>query len=115
MTPQRATREASGSEPITDAPILGDPRDGSALVVEYLSKRFGDCVAFDEGWGIWVGIAVSARSKDVRAAQQLSALGSLPLLAVLALLSVLLAIDLLAWRGGAAMFDRERLITGRSA
>lgn len=80
------------------------------------------------GWGIWVGIAVSARSTDVRAAQQLSVLGSLPLLAILALISlnviavsaglaiglavVLLAIDLLAWRAVAAMFDRERLITG---
>jgi ABC-type Na+ efflux pump permease subunit len=81
------------------------------------------------GWGIWVGIAVSARSTDVRVAQQLSVLGTLPLLAILALMSlnvisvsaglavglaaVLLAIDLLAWRVVAAMFDRERLITGR--
>jgi ABC-2 type transport system permease protein len=81
------------------------------------------------GWGIWVGIAVSARSTDVRVAQQLSVLGSAPLLAVLALMSlnvitvsaglavglaaVLLAIDLLAWRVIAGMFDRERLITGR--
>jgi ABC-type Na+ transport system ATPase subunit NatA/ABC-type transport system involved in multi-copper enzyme maturation permease subunit len=80
------------------------------------------------GWGIWVGIAVSARSADVRVAQQLSVLGSLPLLAILALMSLnvitvstglavglaaaLLAIDLLAWRAVAAMFDRERLITG---
>ena len=83
------------------------------------------------GWGIWVGIAVSARSTDVRVAQQLSILGTLPLLGILALMSlnvitvsaglavglaaVLLAIDLLAWRAVAAMFDRERLITGRSA
>ena len=80
------------------------------------------------GWGIWVGIAVSARSTDVRVAQQLSWLGSVPLLAILALISlnviavsaglavglaaVLLAIDLLAWRAVAAMFDRERLVTG---
>ena len=81
------------------------------------------------GWGIWVGIAVSARSTDVRSAQQLTVLGTLPLLAILALISlnvitvsaglavglaaVLLAIDLLAWRVVAAMFNRERLITGR--
>jgi ABC-2 type transport system permease protein len=81
------------------------------------------------GWGIWVGIAVSARSTDVRVAQQLSVLGSVPLLAILALMSLnvitvsaslavglaaaLLAIDLLAWRVIAGMFDRERLITGR--
>jgi ABC-type Na+ efflux pump permease subunit len=80
------------------------------------------------GWGIWVGIAVSTRSTDVRAAQQLSVLGSLPLLAILALISLnvitvsttlavglaaaLLAVDLLAWRVVAAMFSRERLITG---
>ena len=81
------------------------------------------------GWAIWVGITVSARSTDVRVAQQLSVLGTLPLLAILALISlnvitisvdlaiglaaVLLAIDLLAWRAVAAIFDRERLITGR--
>jgi ABC-type Na+ efflux pump permease subunit len=80
------------------------------------------------GWAIWVGIAVSARSADVRTAQQLSMLGSLPLLAILALISLnvitvstaiavglaaaLLAVDLFAWRVVAAMFDRERLITG---
>ncbi|MDQ2847826.1 MAG: ABC transporter permease subunit [Actinomycetota bacterium] len=81
------------------------------------------------GWAIWVGIAVSARSTDVRVAQQLSVLGSVPPLAVLALMSLnvitvstgvviglaaaLLAVDLLAWRVVAAMFDRERLVTGR--
>lgn len=80
------------------------------------------------GWAIWVGIAVSARSTDVRAAQQLSVLGSIPPLVVVALMSLnvvtasaglalglaaaLLAFDLLAWRVVAAMFDRERLVTG---
>ena len=80
------------------------------------------------GWAIWVGIAVSARSADVRVAQQLGVLGTVPLLAILALISLnvitvstalavglaaaLLAIDLLAWRAVAAVFDRERLITG---
>ena len=83
------------------------------------------------GWAIWVGIAVSARSTDVRVAQQLSVLASMPPLANLALTSLnvitlstalaiglaaaLLAIDLLAWRVVAAMFDRERLVTGRRA
>jgi ABC-2 type transport system permease protein len=81
------------------------------------------------GWAIWVGIAVSTRSTDVRAAQQLSVLASVPPLAIVALMSLnvitvstplalglaaaLLAIDLLAWRVVAAMFDRERLVTGR--
>jgi len=80
------------------------------------------------GWAIWVGIAVSARSTDVRAAQQLSMLASLPPLVVVALIALnvitvsttvalglaaaLLAFDLLAWRVVAAMFDRERLLTG---
>lgn len=81
------------------------------------------------GWAIWVGIAVSARSTDVRVAQQLSVLASFPPLIIVALMSLnvitestalaiglaaaLLAVDLLAWRLVAAIFDRERLITGR--
>jgi ABC-type Na+ efflux pump permease subunit len=81
------------------------------------------------GWAIWVGIAVSTRSTDVRVAQQLSVLGSFPPLIIVALMSLnvisesaalavglaaaLLAFDLLAWRVVAGMFDRERLVTGR--
>jgi ABC-type transport system involved in multi-copper enzyme maturation permease subunit len=81
------------------------------------------------GWAIWIGIAVSARSTDVRVSQQLSVLGSLPPLIIVALMALnvitvstalalglaaaLLAFDLLAWRVVAAMFDRERLVTGR--
>src|SRR5580704_2128199 len=77
------------------------------------------------GWAIWVGIAVSARSTDVRAAQQLSVLAGVPPLVIVALMSLnvmtestalalglataLLAVDLLAWRVVATMFDRERL------
>ncbi len=80
------------------------------------------------GWGIWVGIAVSTRSRDVRVAQQLSTLGTLPIVAVLALMSLnilavsaavaiafaaaLLVIDLLAWRVVASWLDRERLVSG---
>jgi hypothetical protein len=81
------------------------------------------------GWAIWVGIAVSTRSTDVRAAQQLSVLGSIPPLIIVALMSLnvisesaalaiglaaaLLVFDLLAWRVVTAMFDRERFVTGR--
>jgi ABC-type Na+ efflux pump permease subunit len=81
------------------------------------------------GWAIWVGIAVSTLSMDVRVAQQLSVLGSIPPLIIVALMSLnvisestalaiglaaaLLAFDLLAWRVVAGMFDRERLVTGR--
>jgi len=80
------------------------------------------------GWSIWVGIAISARSSDVRAAQQLSVFASLPPLAIVALMSLnvitpstglalglaaaLLAADGLGWRAVAAMFNRERLISG---
>jgi ABC-type transport system involved in multi-copper enzyme maturation permease subunit len=80
------------------------------------------------GWSIWVGMAISTRMSDVRAAQQLSIFASLPPVAIVALLSfnvitptlglalglaaALLLIDGLAWRVVAAMFDRERLIIG---
>ena len=80
------------------------------------------------GWSIWVGIAISARSTDVRVAQQLSVFASLPPLALVALMqfkvitpstglalalaAVLLIVDGLGWRAVAAMFDRERLLTG---
>jgi ABC-2 type transport system permease protein len=96
---------------------------GSHVLVQFL---FTPLLA---GWAIWVGIAVSTRSTDVRVAQQLSVLGSLPPLVIVALMSLnvvsestalavvlaaaLLVFDLLAWRVVAGMFDRERLVTGR--
>jgi ABC-type Na+ efflux pump permease subunit len=80
------------------------------------------------GWAIWAGIAISTRASDVRVAQQLGMLASIPPLALTALMSLqvihptltlalvvgvaLLVIDVLAWRVVAAMFNRERLITG---
>ncbi len=80
------------------------------------------------GWSIWVGIAISARSSDIRVAQQLSLFASLPPLAIVALMqfkvitpstglaialaAALLIVDGLGWRAVAAMFDRERLVTG---
>lgn len=79
-------------------------------------------------WSIWVGIAISTRSTDIRAAQQLSVLGNLPLVALTTLVAfdvihptlalavglgaALLAIDRLGWRFVSALFDRERLISG---
>jgi hypothetical protein len=79
-------------------------------------------------WGVWVGLAISTRVTDVRAAQQLSILGSLPPLALAALMSFqlinptfglaaalasgLLAIDSGACFVVARLFDRERLVTG---
>jgi ABC-type transport system involved in multi-copper enzyme maturation permease subunit len=80
------------------------------------------------GWSILVGIAISVRASDVRIAQQVGIFASLPPLAVVALMSenvitpslglalglaaALLLIDGLGWRVVAAMFDRERLVTG---
>jgi len=96
--------------------------EGSHLLVQLL---FTPLVA---AWSIWVGIAISARSTDVRAAQQLGFFASLPPLGIVALMSFnvitptlalalglaagLLIVDVLGWRAVAAMFDRERLVTG---
>lgn len=79
-------------------------------------------------WGVWVGLAISTRVSDTRVAQQLSVLGSLPPLALSALMSFqlltpnfglaaalaggLLAVDSAACLVVARLFDRERLVTG---
>ena len=78
-------------------------------------------------WSIWVGMAISARSSDMRAAGQLSILVSLPTVAVTSLIAFNVipatfrvalvfgvgpgGLDRLGWRVGTALFDRERLIT----
>jgi len=78
-------------------------------------------------WATWVAMAVSARSTDVRVAQQLSSLGSLPMLGVTSLFAfrvltptvglalvvalALLVVDSVAWRVVVVLFDRERLVT----
>jgi ABC-2 type transport system permease protein len=82
-------------------------------------------------WSIWVGIAISTRVGDVRVAQQLTVLSSLPPLAITSLMTfgiikptltlavilaaILLAVDLAGWRVVATLFNRERLITGTTA
>ena len=82
------------------------------------------------GWAIWVGIAISARSSDVRVAQQLGTLASLPPLAIVALMeyqviapgvltaiilaAILAAADALGWWFVGTVFNRERLITGHN-
>jgi ABC-2 type transport system permease protein len=81
-------------------------------------------------WSIWVGIGISTRASDVRVAQQLATVAGLPLLAFTSLISfqlitpsvplaiglafALLAADFAAWRVVSRVFDRERLVTGRS-
>jgi ABC-type transport system involved in multi-copper enzyme maturation permease subunit len=79
-------------------------------------------------WSIWVGIGVSARSSDVRVAQQLGLAASLPPVFVVLLIALnviqatpalavgaaalLLVLDVVGWRAASRLFDRERLITG---
>jgi ABC-type transport system involved in multi-copper enzyme maturation permease subunit len=79
-------------------------------------------------WSIWIAIAISTRASDIRAAQQLAALASLPSIAVTTLIAIdvihatlglalilgaaLLVANRLGWRIVSTMFDRERLITG---
>jgi ABC-type Na+ efflux pump permease subunit len=79
-------------------------------------------------WAIWAGLAISTRVSDTRVAQQLSVLGSLPPVALAALMQFqvinptfalaaalaggLLAIDCAAGLVVVRLFDRERLITG---
>ncbi len=82
-------------------------------------------------WSTWVGTAISVRSSDVRVAQQLGTLASLPALGITSLMTfqvlkptvvvalvvaaVLVIIDVGAWRVVSHLFDRERLITGTAA
>jgi ABC-2 type transport system permease protein len=79
-------------------------------------------------WSIWVGIAISTRSSDVRVAQQLTLLADIPVVLLtsliafdviepsralaIGLIALLVIADVLGWRIVAPMFDRERLITG---
>jgi ABC-type Na+ efflux pump permease subunit len=79
------------------------------------------------GMSIWIAIAISAKSSDIRVAQQLSILASLPSVALATLVAfdvihatrglafalgaLLLLANRLGWRIVSAAFDRERLIT----
>lgn len=113
--------------------VIGEREQGTLepiLITPISREEFlvGKALAVLAGWSIWVGIAISARSSDVRVAQQLSVFANLPMLAFVALMTfdvitpsiglalvlaaALLAVDALGWRAVAAMFDRERLITG---
>lgn len=77
---------------------------------------------------IWLAILISARSNDVRVAQQFALLASLPSIAVTTLVGLnvikvslvaglvaaaaLLLLNRIGWRFVSAMFDREQLIIG---
>jgi ABC-type transport system involved in multi-copper enzyme maturation permease subunit len=109
----------------TNAAVVSDLGQGPHILAEIL---FAPLLA---GWSIWVGIGISTRASDVRVAQQLGTLSSVPPLAVVALVSfnvftpsvtlgvvfalVLLVADVILFRIVSALFDRERLITGARA
>jgi ABC-2 type transport system permease protein len=83
------------------------------------------------GWAVWVGLAISTVARDTRVAQQLGTLASIPPVVIVALFdfnvitptttiavslgAALLVIDCFAYLVVARLFDRERLVTGRSA
>jgi ABC-type Na+ efflux pump permease subunit len=78
-------------------------------------------------WSIWLGMAISSRSRDMRSAGQVSILVSLPAVAITSLIAFnvipanlpvalgfaigLLVLDRLGWKAASLLFDRERLIT----
>jgi ABC-2 type transport system permease protein len=80
------------------------------------------------GWSIWVAMLISARASDIRVAQQLSTLASLPSVAMTTLIALnvipasattaataataLLLLNAIGLRTVSAAFDRERLVTG---
>ena len=80
------------------------------------------------GWSIWVAMAISTRSTDVRVAQQISLLASVPTVIVVVLIALnvisatlpvavagaalLVVLNIVGWRIAARLFQRERLITG---
>jgi len=106
--------------------LFADPAVASALLQwpEILAQvLFTPLIA---AWSIWLGLAISARSKDIRVAQQLGVLVCLPTVAVTSLVAfnvitpslgvaigaaaLLLILDVAGWRFVSAMFNRERLI-----
>jgi ABC-type Na+ efflux pump permease subunit len=95
---------------------------GSDLIAQVL---FTPLIA---GWAIWLGMAISTRTSEVRVAQQLGVIASIPSAVVTALIAydviqitpglviffavLLLVLDVTGYRFVSALFDRERLITG---
>ena len=108
--------------------ILANPAVASALLQsqDVLAQlAFTPLLAI---WSIWLGIAISTRSSDVRVAQQLGTLANLPSVIVVALVAynvihpsarlalaaavLLVFLDVAGWRLASAIFGRERLIGG---
>jgi hypothetical protein len=112
-----AITQLAAASPVAAA-VLHAPQLSAALVF----------IPLLAAWAIWAGLAISTRVSDTRVAQQLAVLGSLPPVALAALMSFhvitpafglvaalaggLLAVDCAACLVVARLFDRERLITG---
>ncbi|HVC03582.1 MAG TPA: ABC transporter permease subunit [Candidatus Acidoferrales bacterium] len=80
------------------------------------------------GWAIWLGMAISTRVSEIRVAQQLGVVASVPSAIVTALIAydvikitpalviffaaLLLVLDVAGYRFVSALFDRERLMSG---
>ena len=113
---------------LLSAEIFAVPEVTSALIrpADLLAQLvFTPLVA---GWSIWIATVISARSSDIRVAQQLATLASLPSIAVTTLIALnvigvslglgvtaaglLVLLNILGWRLATAAFDREKLITG---
>jgi len=106
------------AQPAAAAAVLRPPDIAAQVLLTPLLATFS----------IWVGIAISTRSSDVRVAQQLSLLADLPVVLVTSLIAfdvihltptlavvltvLLLIADVTGWRIVAPMLDRERLVTG---
>lgn len=108
--------------------IFAQPHVASALI------RLPDLLAqliftpLLAGWSIWLAMLISTRSNDIRVAQQVSVLASLPSIVLTTLVAfnviaptlttglvaavVLVVLNVVGWRAVSASFDRERLITG---
>ncbi len=79
-------------------------------------------------WTVWVAIAISTRTSDVRVAQQLGVLASIPPVLITVLIALnaiaptlelalgvgalLIVLDVFGWRLVSGLFSRERLISG---
>ncbi len=105
--------------------VFSDVWQGPPILAEVL---FAPLLAT---WSVCVGMAISARSSDVRVAQQLSTVASLPPLGLAILMTfrviaptvlsavviglAFVVLDCFACWGASMMLDRERLIVGRRA
>lgn len=112
---------AAAVEVFAAGPVAAAVISGPGLLAQLL---FTPLLA---AWSIWVGLSISMRLSDPRAASQISLLASLPGVAVTTLIAYgviqatlglalglgagLLVIDLLGWRLVAPMFDRERMMS----